>query len=386
MPIIHLGATSCYVADNTELIQLKQSLVIIRHKLLHVMSNLRAFADQYKDMPTLGFTHYQPAQLVTVGKRASLWLQDFLMDFEQLTADIEWLPFRGVKGTTGTQASFLELFEGDHGKVKSLNEKVTAAMGFGRAISLSGQTYTRKIDYRVVALLSSVAQSAYKLASDIRLLSNLKEIEEPFESTQVGSSAMAYKRNPMRSERVCSLARFVMSLVANTSHTAVGQWFERTLDDSANRRIVLPEACLATDVILTLVNNVVSGLKVWPKVIEARVMQELPFMSTEAILMACVKAGGDRQVLHEAIRELSMESAKVVKEQGGKNDLIERIAADDRFKAVHDVLYDILKPSNFIGRCKEQVEEFLAADVDPVLGAKEAQELLQVESKDVVAV
>ena len=386
MPIIHLGATSCYVADNTELIQIRESLKLIKHKLVHLIDNLRTFADDNKDMPTLGFTHYQPAQLVTVGKRASLWLQDFLFDYHAIAAEIDWLPFRGVKGTTGTQASFMELFDGDGEKIRQLDEKVTTRMGFSRSISVSGQTYTRKIDYRVVSLLSGIAQSAMKMATDIRLLSNLKEIEEPFESSQVGSSAMAYKRNPMRSERICSLSRFVMSLVANTAQTHSSQWFERTLDDSANRRIVLPEAALATDVVLTLANNVVSGLKIWPKVIEARVMQELPFMATEVILMACVKAGGDRQDLHEAVRELSMQSAKVVKEEGKPNDLLERIAGDARFAAVHDKLHELMKPELFIGRSSEQVSEFLAADVDPLLQSPECQELLNVDSKDDVGV
>jgi len=315
-----------------------------------------------------------------------LWLQDFLFDYHAIAAEIDWLPFRGVKGTTGTQASFMELFDGDGEKIRQLDEKVTTRMGFSRSISVSGQTYTRKIDYRVVSLLSGIAQSAMKMATDIRLLSNLKEIEEPFESSQVGSSAMAYKRNPMRSERICSLSRFVMSLVANTAQTHSSQWFERTLDDSANRRIVLPEAALATDIVLTLANTVVSELKIWPKVIEARVMQELPFMATEVILMACVKAGGDRQDLHEAVRELSMQSAKVVKEEGKPNDLLERIAGDARFAAVHDKLHELMKPELFIGRSSEQVSEFLAADVDPLLQSPECQELLNVDSKDDVGV
>jgi len=367
MPIIHLGATSCYVGDNTDLIQLRDGLAIIRKKMLKVIELMSKVADQYKDLPTLGFTHYQPAQLTTVGKRITLWLQDFLFDFQRLEREIEDLPFRGVKGTTGTQASFLSLFEGDHEKVKKLNQRVSELMGFEKVVSVSGQTYTRKIDYLVLSTLSGIAQSAYKMAGDIRLLANLKEIEEPFGKKQIGSSAMAYKRNPMRSERICSLARFVMSLVDNAAHTHANQWFERTLDDSANRRISLPEAFLGVDVILSIVNNVMDGLQVWPLVIRKRVDSELPFMATENIIMACVKAGGDRQELHEAIREHSMEAGRQVKEFGKDNDLMERLANDPIFAPVKDQLGELLEPSLYIGRCPEQVDEFLAEDVQPLL-------------------
>ncbi len=367
MPIIHLGATSCYVGDNTDLIQLRDGLAIIRKKMLKVIELMSKVADQYKDLPTLGFTHYQPAQLTTVGKRITLWLQDFLFDFQRLEREIEDLPFRGVKGTTGTQASFLSLFEGDHEKVKKLNQRVSELMGFEKVISVSGQTYTRKIDYLVLSTLSGIAQSAYKMAGDIRLLANLKEIEEPFGKKQIGSSAMAYKRNPMRSERICSLARFVMSLVDNAAHTHANQWFERTLDDSANRRISLPEAFLGVDVILSIVNNVMDGLQVWPLVIRKRVDSELPFMATENIIMACVKAGGDRQELHEAIREHSMEAGRQVKEFGKDNDLMERLANDPIFAPVKDQLGELLEPSLYIGRCPEQVDEFLAEDIQPLL-------------------
>ena len=287
MPIIHLGATSCYVGDNTDLIQIRESLVLIKRKLLQALSIMKAFAVKYRDLPTLGFTHYQPAQLTTVGKRCTLWMLDLLLDLEHVNREIEDLPMRGVKGTTGTQASFLELFDGDHEKVKKLNQRVCDLMGFKTAIPVSGQTYTRKIDYNVLSVLSGIAQSAYKMCGDIRLLANLKEVEEPFAKTQIGSSAMAYKRNPMRSERVCSLARYVMSLPVSAANTHANQWFERTLDDSAIRRIILPEGFLAVDVILNLLANIADGLHVWPNVINARVMAELPFMATEAILMAC---------------------------------------------------------------------------------------------------
>jgi adenylosuccinate lyase len=365
--IIHLGATSCFIADNTELVQIKDGLVLIRKKLLHTMKHLSIFCDKYKDLPTLGFTHYQPAQLVTVGKRASLWLQDFLIDFQLLEYLLETLPLRGIKGTTGTQASFLELFNNDHGKVKQLDTIVATKLGFNKTIPLSGQTYTRKIDYQILSLLSQIAQSAYKMGGDIRLLANLKEIEEPFGKSQIGSSAMAYKRNPMRSERMCSLARFVMSLTFNGANTASNQWFERTLDDSANRRLSLPEAFLGVDVVLNLARNVIDGLQVWPNVIRSRVMSELPFMTTEAILMAAVKAGGDRQELHELIREHSMAAAKRVKMDGAPNDLLERIKLDEKFKSVHGNLQNLLDPKLFIGRCKEQVVDFLSDNVEPVL-------------------
>jgi len=356
--------------------------------LLQVMALLAVFAREYKDLPTLGYTHYQPAQLVTVGKRATLWLNEFLLDYQALEWQIEQIDqnFRGVKGTTGTQASFLELFDGDHDKVKALNVRVTQIMGFKGVTPVSGQTYTRKIDNFVVNTLAGIAQTANKMGGDLRLLQAQKEVEEPFEKSQVGSSAMAYKRNPMRSERICSLSRHVMSLPSNTMATAANQWFERTLDDSANRRIVLPEAFLGVDVILGICCNVVDGLVVWPNVIRKHVDAELPFMATENILMACVKAGGDRQELHEAIRELSMEAAKVVKEEGKENDLIGRIMKDGRFAAVHGTLLDLLKPGNFVGRCAEQVTDFLAGEVNPVLESDAAQALLHARSQDDVGV
>lgn len=366
-PIIHLGATSCYVGDNTEIIQIKESLQLVRSGLLRLIKLLRNMAVEYRELPTLGFTHYQPAQLTTVGKRASLWLYDFVLDFEQIDRLAEELPFRGVKGTTGTQATFLSLFEGDHNKVRRLNERVTQMMGFKSAVPVSGQTYTRKLDYQVLAALSGVAQSAYKMAGDIRLLMNLKEVEEPFGKKQIGSSAMAYKRNPMRSERICSLARFVMSLTENAAHTHANQWFERTLDDSANRRLSLPEAFLGTDVVLSIGANVIDGIQVWPEVIKKRLMSELPFMATEEILMACVKAGGDRQELHEAIREHSFEAGRRVKAEGADNDLLERLANDPLFAPVHAQLDDLVDPSLFIGRAPQQVEEFVAEMVDPLL-------------------
>lgn len=366
-PIIHLGATSCFVTDNGELVQLQEALCLVRVKLLKLISLLKVMAETHKTLPTLGFTHYQPAQLTTVGKRATLWLQDFLMDFHSLDDFIESLPFRGVKGTTGTQASFLDLFEGDHSKVKELNAKVTALMGFKKAIAVSGQTYTRKIDFQCLSILSGIAQSAHKMCTDIRLLANLKEIEEPFGKNQIGSSAMAYKRNPMRSERVCAIARYVMSLTSNAANTHAVQWFERTLDDSANRRMSLPEGCLGADAILGIAANVIDGIQIWPFVIRKHVMAELPFMATENILMACVKAGGDRQELHELIREHSMEAGKCVKMEGKDNDLLERLSKDDAFKTVHSELDNLTDPSKFIGRCPEQVDEFLSEEVNPVL-------------------
>jgi adenylosuccinate lyase len=350
------------------------------------MALLAVFAREYKDLPTLGYTHYQPAQLVTVGKRATLWLNEFLLDYQALEWQIEQIDqnFRGVKGTTGTQASFLELFDGDHDKVKALNVRVTQIMGFKGVTPVSGQTYTRKIDNFVVNTLAGIAQTANKMGGDLRLLQAQKEVEEPFEKSQVGSSAMAYKRNPMRSERICSLSRHVMSLPSNTMATAANQWFERTLDDSANRRIVLPEAFLGVDVILGICCNVVDGLVVWPNVIRKHVDAELPFMATENILMACVKAGGDRQELHEAIREHSMAAGRQVKEFGAANDLLARIAADDRFKPVHGELDALVDPSLFVGRAPQQVEEFLAEHIDPIL--KKEAALLEVESVDKISV
>ena len=366
-PVIHLGATSCYVTDNSELIQLRDAMVIIRGKLLKVIAKFAEFSDEHKNLPTLGFTHYQPAQLTTVGKRFSLYLQDFLFDLHRLESEIDRLAFRSVKGTTGTQASFMALFNGDGAKVKKLEQMVAEEMGFDKVIAVTGQTYTRKIDYYALSVMSGIAQSAYKFAGDIRLLANLKEIEEPFGKKQIGSSAMAYKRNPMRSERVCSLARFVMSLPANSANTHATQWFERTLDDSANRRIAIPEAFLGVDAVLSLLSNIMNGLIIWPKMIESRINAELPFMATENILMAAVKEGGDRQELHEAIRVHSMEAARQVKEFGKPNDLIERLKGDPIFECVADKIDEIMNPSDFIGRAPEQVSEFLENDVNPLL-------------------
>ncbi len=367
MPIIHLGATSCYVTDNTELIQMRDGMILIRGKMLKLFDNLSRFAMQYKDMPTLGFTHYQPAQLTTVGKRFALYLQDFQLDFERLESELANLPFRSVKGTTGTQASFLELFDGDHDKVKALEKRVAEKMGFDRIIAVSGQTYTRKIDYFVLALLAGIAQSAYKMAGDIRLLANLREIEEPFGKKQIGSSAMAYKRNPMRSERVCSLARYVMDLPVNAAHTHATQWFERTLDDSANRRLILPEAFLGIDVILSLLVNITDGLQVWPEVIAHRVAFELPFMATENILMEAVKSGGNRQELHEAIRVHSMEAARRIKTEGADNDLLGRIKADPAFAAIAGRIDDLVDPVKFVGRAPQQTEEYIREHIAPIL-------------------
>jgi len=384
MPIIHLGATSCYVGDNTDLVQIRDALLLIKRKLVQAIDILKKFAVKYKDLPTLGFTHYQPAQLTTVGKRCTLWMQDLLIDLSNVDREINDLPLRGVKGTTGTQASFLELFNGDHEKVKALNTRVCELMNFKKTIPVSGQTYTRKIDYMVLSVLSGIAQSAYKMCGDIRLLSNLKEVEEPFSKTQIGSSAMAYKRNPMRSERVCSLARYVMGLPNAAANTHASQWFERTLDDSAIRRIVLPEGFLAVDVILNLLSNIGDGLHVWPNVIRAHVMAELPFMATEVILMECVKAGGDRQELHEAIRVHSMDAGAVVKGEGKPNDLMERISKDHLFRAVHEKLEEMIDPILFVGRATEQVDEFISDEINPVI--KINKSLMDVQSVDNVNV
>lgn len=366
-PIIHLGATSCYVADNTDVIQLREALVLTQQRLAQLVQVMAAFARTHRALPTLGFTHYQPAQLVTVGKRCCLWLQDLVMDANALDRLVDELPMRGVKGTTGTQGSYLSLFEGDRSKVRKLDRRVCELMGFKNVLPITGQTYTRKIDFRVLSVLSGIAQSCHKLAVDIRLLANLKEAEEPFGKSQIGSSAMAYKRNPMRSERICSLSRYVMSLTANTANTHATQWFERTLDDSANRRVVLPEAFLALDVVLRIAHNVMSGLTLWPKVIASHIDAELPFMATEEIIMACVKAGGDRQDLHEAIREHSMKAAARVKADGASNDLLERIKSDKLFKAVHGKLDELVNPSAFTGCCAEQVDEFLDEVISPLL-------------------
>lgn len=367
MPIIHLGATSCFVDCNSELIIMYDALKIIKNKLVNVMDKLRAFALKYKELPTLGFTHLQPAQLTTVGKRATLWLQDLEMDYNDLENLFSQFRLRGVKGTTGTQASFMELFDGDESKVKELEKRVVAKMGFDKVYGVTGQTYPRKFDYNVLCVLSQIAQSAYKFSNDIRILQNMKEIEEPFEKSQIGSSAMAYKRNPMRSERMGSLARFVISLPMNSAITAGTQWFERTLDDSANRRIVNAQAFLALDGILNIYMNVSENLVVYDKVIAKHIAAELPFMATENIMMECVKAGGNRQELHERIRVLSMEAGRNVKERGGDNNLIDLIKNDDMFAAVKDRLDEILDAKKFIGRAPSQVVEFISNEIDPIL-------------------
>jgi adenylosuccinate lyase len=364
-PIIHLGATSCFVTDNTDLLLVRESLELIRDRVVAVIDRLAAFARQYRDLPCLGFTHFQPAQPTTVGKRACLWAYDFVLDLAEIEHRLATLRARGVKGTTGTQASFLELFQGDRGKVRRLDELVAQKIGFDRGYTVTGQTYPRKVDAQVLAVLSGVAQSAHKMATDLRLLAHRKEIEEPFEKEQVGSSAMAYKRNPMRSERICSLARFVVSLESSAAATASTQWMERSLDDTANRRLVLPEAFLAIDGVLILVYNVADGLVVYPKVIARHLEAELPFMATENILMAAVAAGGDRQELHERIRRHSQAAARVVKEQGGSNDLLERLGGDEAFSGVD--LGAAMEPSRFVGRAPEQVEEFLGEVVEPIL-------------------
>jgi len=365
--IIHLGATSCYVGDNTDIIIMHEGLKIIRKKLIAVIAKLSEFALKYKDLPTLGFTHFQPAQLVTVGKRATLWIQDLVMDLEEMDFVLSNMKLLGSKGTTGTQASFLSLFDGDEEKVKKLDKLVAQKMGYDKVFAVSGQTYTRKLDSRILNLLSSIAQSAYKFSNDLRLLQSMKEVEEPFEKNQIGSSAMAYKRNPMRSERISSLARYVIVDALNPAITASTQWFERSLDDSANKRISVPEAFLAVDAILNIYINVADGMVVYPKVIEKHILEELPFMATENILMEAVKRGGDRQELHERIRVHSMEAAKKVKAEGQKNDLIERIAADPAFNLNIDELRSVLEPKNYVGRAPSQVEEFINEVVKPIL-------------------
>lgn len=366
-PIIHLGATSCFVDCNSEVMIIADALEIIKVKLVNVMDKLAAFALKYKDMPALGFTHLQPAQLTTVGKRATLWLQDLTMDYNSLVNLQNSIKLRGVKGTTGTQASFMELFGGDESKVKELEKKVVAKLGYGKVYGVTGQTYPRKFDYNVLCVLSQIAQSAYKFSNDIRILQNMKEIEEPFEKSQIGSSAMAYKRNPMRSERMGSLARFVISLPMNCAITAGTQWFERTLDDSANRRIVNAQAFLALDGILNIYLNVSENLVVYDKIIARHIAAELPFMATENIIMECVKAGGDRQDLHEKIRVLSMEAGRHVKEEGKDNNLIELIKKEKLFAAVHGRLGEILDAKKFIGRAPSQVVEFIDNEVKPIL-------------------
>ena len=367
MPIIHLGATSCYVGDNTDVILMREGLELVRHKLVRVINCLAKFAREYKAMPTLGFTHFQAAQLVTVGKRATLWMNELLMDLHEVEYRISTLKLLGSKGTTGTQASFLELFEGDHEKVKELERKIAKEMGFDSVVPVSGQTYSRKMDANVLSTLSGIAQSASKFATDMRLLCHLKEVEEPFEKNQIGSSAMPYKRNPMRCERICSLARYVMVDAGNPAITTATQWFERTLDDSANKRISVPEAFLAVDAILNIYQNVASGLVVHPKVIEKHVLEELPFMASENIMMDAVKRGGNRQELHERIRLHSIEAGKNVKDLGLPNNLIDLIAADPAFGMTREELTAHLEPSRYIGRCPQQVEEFLDEEVAPVL-------------------
>lgn len=366
--IIHLGATSCYVGDNTDIIIMTEGLKLIRNKLITVIRNLSKFADEYKALPTLAFTHFQPAQPTTVGKRATLWLQELLMDLEDVEYQLSKAKLLGSKGTTGTQASFLELFDGDHEKCKMLDRKIAEKMGYKACFPVSGQTYSRKLDSQFLNVLAGIAQSAAKFSNDIRLLQHLKEVEEPFEKNQIGSSAMAYKRNPMRSERIGSLSRYVMVDVLNGYFTSATQWFERTLDDSANKRLSVPEAFLAVDGILSLYANVADGLVVYPKVIEQRLRKELPFMATENIMMDAVKKrGADRQQLHEKIREHSMAASRVVKVEGGENDLLERIAADEAFGVTLEELEKILKPENYTGRAKEQTEDFLNECIKPVL-------------------
>ena len=372
--IIHLGATSCYVGDNTDVIIMRDALRLLKTKLLNVISRLADFAEKYRDLPTLGFTHFQPAQPTTVGKRACLWIQDLLLDLAELEHRLAHMPLLGSKGTTGTQASFLELFEGDHAKVKEADRRIAAKLGFAECFAVSGQTYSRKLDSMVLNVLSGIAQSAHKFSNDLRLLQHLKEMEEPFEKNQIGSSAMAYKRNPMRSERMAALARYLMIDALNPAVTAAGQWFERTLDDSANKRLSVPEAFLAADAILELYLNISDGLVVYPKVIEKRLLAELPFMATENIMMDAVKAGGDRQELHEKISQYSMQAAQRVKADGLDNNLLELIAADPAFGTDLASLQQLLRPENYVGRAPQQTEEFLADCVRPLL-AEHAEEL-----------
>jgi len=377
--IIHLGATSCYVGDNTDIIIMAQALRLVKKKLVNVMDKLAGFADQYKDQPTLAFTHFQPAQPTTVGKRASLWLQEFCLDYEDLNYVLNGLKLLGSKGTTGTQASFMELFDGDQETIDKIDPMIAEKMGFQECYPVSGQTYSRKVDTRVANILAGIAASAHKMSNDIRLLQHLKEIEEPFEQNQIGSSAMAYKRNPMRSERIASLSRYVMVDALNPAITSATQWFERTLDDSANKRLSIPEGFLAIDGILDLCLNVADGLVVYPKVIEKHLMSELPFMATENIMMDAVKRGGDRQELHERIRELSMEAGRNVKEEGRENNLLELIAGDPAFPMNLEELEQTMEPSRYTGRAGEQVEAFLTGVVNPIL--EENKELLGVTSE-----
>lgn len=377
--IIHLGATSCYVGDNTDIIVMTEALKLVKTKLVNVIAELADFAEKYKEQPTLAFTHFQPAQPTTVGKRAALWIQEFLLDLEDLDHVISTMKLLGSKGTTGTQASFLELFEGDHDTIDKIDPMIAQKMGFADCYPVSGQTYSRKVDTRVLNVLAGIAASAHKFSNDIRLLQHLKEVEEPFEKSQIGSSAMAYKRNPMRSERIASLARYVMADALNPAITSATQWFERTLDDSANKRLSVPEGFLAVDGILDLCLNVVDGLVVYPKVIEKRLMSELPFMATENIMMDAVKAGGDRQELHERIRELSMEAGRTVKVEGRDNNLLELIAADPAFNLTLEELQKTMDPKKYVGRAPRQVEVFLTEVVRPLL--KENEDLLGVKAE-----
>ena len=365
--IIHLGATSCYVGDNTDIIVMTQALKLVKKKLVNVLNELAAFAEKYKDLPTLAFTHFQPAQPTTVGKRATLWMQEFCLDLEDLDHVLGGMKLLGSKGTTGTQASFLELFNGDQATIDKIDPMIAEKMGFAQCYPVSGQTYSRKVDTRVANVLAGIAASAHKMSNDIRLLQHLKEVEEPFEKSQIGSSAMAYKRNPMRSERIASLSRYVMIDALNPAITSATQWFERTLDDSANKRLSIPEGFLATDGILDLCLNVVDGLVVYPKVIEKRLRSELPFMATENIMMDAVKAGGDRQELHEKIRTLSMEAGRSVKAEGGENNLLELIAADGAFRMTLEELQETMEPSRYVGRSTEQTEAFLRQVIAPIL-------------------
>ncbi len=380
--IIHLGATSCYVGDNTDVIQMRQAALLVRKLLVNTIRAVRDFAMATRALPTLAFTHFQAAQPTTVGKRASLWLQDLMMDLESVDELLPKLKLLGCKGTTGTQASFLELFQGDHDKVKRLEQLICEKMGYSEVFPVSGQTYTRKLDFLVLSVLAGIAQSAHKFSNDLRLLSHLKEFDEPFESGQIGSSAMAYKRNPMRSERIASLARYVMADLQNPQFTAAGQWFERTLDDSANRRIAVPEAFLAVDAMLSLYLNIISGCRIYPKIMERHLREELPFMATENIMMYCVKEkNGDRQALHEAIRTHSVAAAQVVKNEGGENDLLERILSDETFGLTQAELTSLLKPEQFVGRAPEQVAEYVSRFVDPVLEENRAELGVEVEIK-----
>ena len=367
--IIHLGATSCYVGDNTDVIIMREGLQLVRKKLIGVLANLADFAEQYKDMPCLAYTHCQPAQLTTVGKRATLWMNEFYMDLQEIDHQISQLALRGVKGTTGTQASFIELFNGDSAKVKAVEADVCAQMGFDKVVPVCGQTYSRKVDYNVLSAIAGLAQSAMKMATDIRLLANFKEMEEPFEKNQIGSSAMPYKRNPMRCERICALSRYLMVDVLNPSFTTGTQWFERTLDDSANKRVAMAEGFLATDAILNIMLNVTDGIVVYPKVIRSRLMAELPFMASENIMMQAVEKGGNRQELHERLRQHAIAAGKQVKEEGLPNDMVDRIAADPAFGLTREEIVAGLVPENFVGRAPQQVEEFIANVLQPIFDA-----------------